>query len=163
MNIKEQSAYVKGLLEGLELDESKKETKVFKAIAQWMDDVSTSISNIDEDVDDICEQLDILDEDLSNVEEEVYSEDCDCDCDDDCDCGCHGDENFYEVKCPKCGEEICLSEDTLLDDEMNCPNCGELLEFDMSDCCNCGCDCDDDCDCDCDDSCECGCDCKDEK
>lgn len=159
MTIKEKAAYVKGLLSGLDLDDDKKETKLLKAMVDLMEDISLSIENIEEDVDDICDQLDVLDEDLSEVEDELYDEcdcDCDCDCDDECDCGCNSDENFYEVICPSCDEKICLSEETLLDDEMNCPHCGELLEFDLSDMenCECGCDCDDECDCGCDCDCD---------
>ena len=174
MNIKEKAAYVQGLLSGLELDGDKKETKLLKAMVDLIEDISLSIENLEEDVDDICDQLDVLDEDLAEVEDEIY-EDCDCECDDDCDedcdCGCNDDENFYEVICPSCNEKICLSEETLLDDEMNCPGCGELLEFDLSDIdgCDCGLDCDCDCGCDresgceCGPECECGCDCDTDK
>ncbi len=162
MTIKEKAAYVKGLFSGLDFDEDKKETKILKAIVDWMSDVSVSLGNIDEDVDDICGQLDALDKDLSDVEEEVYGEcECDSDCDEDCSCGCGGDEEFYEVTCPSCGEKICLSESILMDEEMNCPKCGEVLEFDLSDCCDCGCDCEPECECDSD--CDCGCSCSDEK
>lgn len=162
MTIKEKAAYVKGLFSGLDMEEDKKETKLLKAIVDWMNDVSVSLGNIDEDVDDICDQLDVLDKDLSEVEEEVYGE-CECDspCDGECDCGCDGDEEFYEVTCPSCGEKICLSEDILMNEEMNCPKCGELLEFDLSDGCDCGCDCEPDCECD--SNCDCGCDCADKE
>lgn len=164
MTIKERAAYIKGLLEGLDLDDDKKETKVLKAMAEWMEEISESVEEIDEDVDNICDELEVLDEDLEYLEDEVYK----CpECDEECDCGCHegencdcNDEDYYEVECPTCGEKTCFSEDTLLDSEMNCPNCGELLEFGFEDC-DCGCDCDDDCDCD--ENCECGCDCHSDK
>ena len=66
-------------------------------------------------------------------------------CEDDCDCD-FDDEVFYEVTCGKCGETICIDEDTLLEGEIICPVCSEVLEFDFSDldCC-----CGDDCDCGC--------------
>ena len=164
MNIKEKAAYVKGLISGLELEDTK-EKKVLNAIVDWMDDISISISNLDEDVNDICDQLDILDEDLADVEEEVFEDecgcdcgskcdcedcDCECDCDDDCCCGCN-DDAYYEIECPSCGERVCLSEDALLEEKMDCPNCGELLEFDIPECCGCECgnDCEDNCGCDC--------------
>jgi hypothetical protein len=160
MNIKEKAAYVKGLFSGLDLDSDKKETKLLKAMVELMEDISLSLENLEEDVDDICDQLDVLDEDLSEVEDEIYDEcECDDECDDDCDCGCHSDENFYEVSCPSCNQKICLSEEALLDDEMNCPNCGELLEFDLSDIDGCECD---DC-CECEPKCECSHNCDDEK
>ncbi len=157
MTIKEKAAYVKGLAEGLELDNDKKETKVINAIMDWMTDISTSFGDLEEDVDDICEQMSVLDEDLCAVENEVFDED-DCDC---CDCDCCGcDDEIYEVKCPVCGEKTCFDEDTLCDREINCPNCGELLEFDFEcsdDGCVCGCGCGSDCDCGEDCACGCGC------
>ena len=138
MNIREKAAYIKGLISGLELKDTK-ENKILNAIVDWMDDISISISNLDEDVNDICDQLDILDEDLADVEEEVFEDECGCGCNDDA---------YYEIECPSCGEKICLSEDALLEEKMDCPNCGELLEFDIPECCECD-DCEDNCGCEC--------------
>lgn len=159
MNIKEKASYIKGLMEGMELDESKKETKLLKVILAWMEEASESFVKLEKSVDNICDQIDLLDEDLATVEDELFGEDncCECDdaCHDSCDCGCHDDENYYEVMCPECGEKICLSEETLLDKDMDCPRCGNRLEFSLSDQCerrcgkNCGCE---------DDGCsDCGC------
>ena len=39
---------------------------------------------------------------------------------------------LYDVKCPVCGEEITLDEDTLSQGSIVCPKCGETLEFDLS-------------------------------
>ncbi len=171
MNIKEKAAYVKGLLSGLDLDDDKKETKLFKAMVDLMEDISLSVEDLEEDVDDICDQLDILDEDLAEIEDEIYGDECECECececDGECDCGDRSGENFYEVVCPSCEEKICLSEETLLDDEMDCPRCGELLEFDLSDIedSGCGCKpyCECDCECECESDCECDCHCSDDK
>ena len=157
MTIKEKAAYLKGLVEGLELDDDKKETKAISAIVDWVQSMSSSFVNLEEDVDGVCEQLSIMDEDLCDVEKEVFGDDCE-----ECDYDCDDDDDFYEVKCPSCGEVSCFDEDTLCDGQIDCPNCGELLEFDLSDIegCDCGCDCDPDCECD--DDCECGCHCDEE-
>ena len=88
MTVKEKAAYVKGLIEGLDLDEDKKETKAIGAILDWMESISSSFGNLEEDVDDICEQLSIIDEDLCDVEKEVFGDDDS----DECDCGCDDDE-----------------------------------------------------------------------
>ena len=37
------------------------------------------------------------------------------------------------MTCGACGKKINVSEDVLLEGEINCPNCGEVLEFDFSD------------------------------
>ena len=174
MTIKEQAAYLKGMLKGMDLDEDRNETKLFKGIIDAIENLSNSFENLDEDVDGILDQLEVMDVDLAEVENEVFEDGCecgcDCDCENDCHCGCHDDdEECYEVVCPTCGEKICISEEILDEEEMSCPNCGELLEFDLSDCdcdccCGCECDCDDDCDCECDDDCDCGCkSCEDDK
>ena len=162
MSIKEKAAYVRGLFEGLDMDDDKKEAKLLKAIVDWMNDVSVSLENVNEDVDDVCGQLDIIDRDLAKIEKKVSKKcDCDSECDESCDCGCKDDEEFYEVTCPSGGEKVCLCEDALIDGEVNCPKCGEVLEFDLDDCCDCGCDCDEKCECDSD--CDCGCSCEDDK
>lgn len=149
MNIKEKASYIKGLMEGMDLDESKKETKLLKVMLSWMEEASEGLNKLDKDIDNIYDQVDLLDEDLSAVEDEVFGEDgcCECDgeCDDDCTCGCHDDENYYEVMCPECGEKICLAEETLLDEDMDCPKCGHRLEFSLSDSSECRCGCEDDC------------------
>lgn len=162
MTIKEQAAYLKGMISGLELEENRKETKLFKEITDLLYNMSLSIDGLENDVDEVCEQLEIMDEDLEAVENSICRDQkCDCGCDED-DCEC---DDFYEVTCPKCGKKICLDEDTLSEEEMNCPNCGEFLEFDLDDIengCSCGCDCDNDCDCE-EDNCDCGCNHKEDK
>lgn len=37
------------------------------------------------------------------------------------------------MTCDSCGQKLNVSEDVLLEGEIECPNCGELLEFDFSD------------------------------
>ena len=136
MTVTEKVAYLKGLAEGLNLDESKPETKVIKAMMDVLDDLALSVSDLEDGVDLISEQLDAVDEDLSNVEDVVYGDDdCDC-CDDDCDC-CD-DEDLYEIECPACHDTVYLDEDMLEEDGITCPNCGTELEFDF-DGCDCGC------------------------
>lgn len=147
MTLGEKISYIRGLTDGLKLDDSKDEVKVIKAIIDLLDDMALAVEDMEELYDEMSEQVDAIDEDLSAVEDDLYDDDCcDCDCcDDDCDCNCD-DEQYYEVTCGKCGEQICVSEDVLLEGEIECPSCGEILEFDFSDLC-----CDDDCDCCCHD------------
>ena len=114
MTIKEQAAYLKGMLSGMKLDKEKDETKLLEGIISAIENLSESFECLDEDVDGILDQLEVIDEDLAAVEDEVYGEcecGCDCDCDDDCDCGCH--DECYEVVCPTCGEKICIDEEAL--------------------------------------------------
>ncbi len=147
MTLNERVAYIRGLCEGLNLDEGKDEVKVLKAIIDLLDDMALSQTDMEDLYDELSMQVDEIDEDLGNVEEEIYGDDC-CDCCDDEDDFDDEEEPFYEVTCDKCNKTICVSEDVLLEGEIQCPNCGEVLEFDFSelfeDECDCGCeDCSD--------------------
>jgi len=142
MDICEKIAYIKGLAEGLALDDTTKEGKVLAAIIDLLGDITEEICDIEDGCDALLEQIDAVDEDLADLEEFVYEDDddddCDCcDCDDDC-CDC--DDEVYEVECPACNDVIYLDAEMLEEDGMVCPNCGTDLEFDF-DCCDCDCDC----------------------
>ena len=132
MTVTEKVAYLKGLVEGLDFDADKKETKVINAVLDVLEDLALAVSDLDDEMELVTEQLDAVDEDLADLEEVFYEEMDDCDC---CDCDC--DDEMYEVECPACGEIICLDEEIILDGEIDCPACGERLEFD----CDCDCEC----------------------
>ena len=136
MTVTEKAAYLRGLAEGLDLDESKPETKIINAMMDCIDDLSLTVSDLEDELALVTEQLDAVDEDLASLEEFVYEDYEDYD---DC-CDCCGDEEMYEVECPACHEVVEFDEDSILDGCAECPNCGEKLEFDL-DCC----DCEDDC------------------
>lgn len=142
MNLSERIAYIRGLAEGLGLDNDKDEVKVINAIIDLLEDMAYDVQDMEDIVDDVCEQVDEIDGDLAELEEEVYGEECCCD---DCDEDFDDDDVYYEVTCGKCGETITVDEDVLLEGEIVCPNCGENLEFDFSDlmdedACDCGCE-----------------------
>lgn len=137
MNISERVAYIKGLAEGLGVDESTKEGKVLLAVLDLLSDLTDEVVAIDEACAELGEQLDAVDEDLSAIEEDFYEfEDEDFYDDDE-----EIDGEVYEVECPECHDIIYLDESMLEEDEMLCPNCGTRLEFEFE------CDCDGDCDC----------------
>ncbi len=143
MDICEKIAYIKGLAEGLNLDETTKEGKILAAVIDLLGDITSEICEIEDGCDELMEQIDAVDEDLSTVEDIIYGDDDDCDCDDCCDC----DDEVYEIECPACHDTIYLDEEMLDNEGMTCPNCGTELEFDFD--CDCDDCCDDDC-CDCD-------------
>lgn len=152
MNLTEKIAYIRGLAAGLELDSTKPEVKVINAMMDLLDDMTCSVSDMEDLYDELSAQVDEIDQDLADVESDIYDdEECDC-----CDCDEEDEEDpFYEVTCGACGQKLNVSEDVLLEGEIECPNCGELLEFDFSDlfdvedCCEDGCSCGDSCDCGC--------------
>ena len=140
MNITEKLAYIKGLAEGLQLDDSKPEVKVINAIVDLLEDISYDLTDMEELYDELSSQVEEIDEDLANVESELYDddiddedEDDDIDDEDEDDYEFEDEDNpFYEVTCSSCNQKINVTEDVLLEGEIECPNCGELLEFDFS-------------------------------
>lgn len=138
MDICEKIAYIKGLAEGLSLDDSTKEGKILNAIIDLLGDITEEICDIEDGCDELMEQIDAVDEDLASLEEIIYEDDED-DCDCDCGCDCCDDE-VYEIECPACNDVIYLDADMLEEEGMVCPNCGTDLEFDFD-----GCDCDCEC------------------
>ncbi len=126
MTISEKVAYIKGLMEGMKLDESKDEIKLTQKIVEVLEDMALTIADLEDSVDLMGEQVDAVDEDLDALEGYVYDDDDECD--DDCCC----DEDVYEVKCPKCGNMIYVDGDILDEGSIDCPSCGEKLEFDVN-------------------------------
>ncbi|WRS27927.1 hypothetical protein U6B65_02015 [Oscillospiraceae bacterium MB08-C2-2] len=133
MEITEKVAYLKGLIEGLGVNDSTKEGKVLLAMVDVLDDIALTVTDVEEGLDELYEQVDALDEDLGELEEYIFDED-----DDECGCGHHhhhdedfDDEELYEVVCPSCQDSVYLDEEMLDQGEINCPNCGQLLEFDL--------------------------------
>ena len=133
MQTTESLGYLKGLLDGLDLDENKKETKVFKAIVDVLTNLTEDVDDMTEGMELLAEQIDGVDDDLADLEEYVYDDDdddcCGCDC-------CGDDDDEYEVTCPNCGEDIVVDYDTVMEGNFECPNCGETLQFEF--------ECDDD-------------------
>ena len=78
MDICEKIAYIKGLAEGLGLDEATKEGKVLTAIIDLLSDITEEICDIEDGCDELMEQIDAVDEDLSALEDIIYEDD-DCD------------------------------------------------------------------------------------
>ena len=115
METTESLGYLKGLLEGLDIDADKKEAKVYNAIVDVLTNLIEDVDDITEGMELMAEQIDAVDEDLSDLEE-------------------------FEVECPLCGTAFEVDEETVLDGgAIPCPNCGEMLEFEIEEC-----DCDED-------------------
>lgn len=129
MDTTESLGYLKGLIEGLDLGDNKKETKVFSAIVDVLSNLVEDIDDMTDGVEMLADQVDAVDEDLADLEEYVYDDDYDdeCDCDDCCD----DDEEEFEVECPLCNTPFTVDAETALKGTVPCPNCGEMLEFEV--------------------------------
>ncbi len=149
MTNSERAAYIRGLMEGLDLDPNAKETKLFNAIVDLLDDLCLSVEEMEDAYDELSGQVDEIDEDLGELEEDYYDLD-----DDDADFHEEDDDNweededdcYFEVTCPSCGDTIQLNSEMLEEGSIECPNCGENLEFDLDEeeegSCHEQCDCD---------------------
>ncbi len=126
MEITEKVAYLKGLLEGMELDTEKKEGKLIAAIIDVLDDIALELEDMKDYADELGDGLDAVSDDLEDVEDIVFGED------DEDDFEAEDDEDCYATTCPTCEETIYFDESILEDGEVICPNCGEKLEFDIS-------------------------------
>lgn len=71
MDTTESLGYLKGLIEGLDLGDNKKETKVFSAIVDVLSNLVEDIDDMTDGVEMLADQVDAVDEDLADLEEYV--------------------------------------------------------------------------------------------
>ena len=154
MTISEKLAYIKGLRDGVGLDAEKPEARVIDAMLDLLGDISTAISDLDDQALAVSDELDEMEDSLDLLEDVVFGEDEDEDDEDDYESYDEdeedetddededdddeavydfGDEVVYELSCPACGESITIDEEMLERGSIKCPKCGEDLEFDLSD------------------------------
>ena len=147
MTISEKAAYLKGLMDGLNLDTEKSEGKMIAAIVDLLGDVTKRLSDVEETTIAISDELDEIEEDLDAIEDFIMDEDYDDFDEDDDDVYDFADEDdfdeegfdfgdedttIYEVECA-CGNIINFDEETLEAGSMICDKCGETLEFTFDD------------------------------
>ncbi len=123
-------AYLKGLSEGLDLDENSKEGKLFSQMIFLLEGMTDVVDDLQEDYDELYEYVEAIDQDLTDLEDDVYQEPFDED-----------EEDFEEfsLECPDCHEIVYVDGDTLDEEDIEvlCPSChrvvfvqGELWEED---------------------------------
>ena len=146
MTLSEKSAYLKGLMDGLNLSKETAEGKMIAGIVDLLQDMTSTIADLEENALAVSDELDEIEDDLDAIEEFLMDEedeeddedDYDYDDDDEYDFVDDDDEDFeydeeviYDVTCPTCGEVLHLDEETILGESTHCPKCNELLEFDF--------------------------------
>ena len=124
MNVTERVAYLRGLLEGMELDTDKKEGKLWTAIIAVLEELAESTHELEQRNAELSLEIDELYEELSTVEEDFLNGD---------ELAEDVDDSLYQVICPTCNEVIYMDDDLLSEGSITCPACGEELEFDLSD------------------------------
>ena len=135
--MKEKAAYLKGLIDGLGIDETTKEGKIIKAMSALLGEMAEAIESVDEDLSRAYDQINDLSDELEDLEADLYEDEDDeddsdaeeeTDEDDDANDDDIASEPFYEVACPACGETVYVSEDDLDAGEANCAHCGVTFE-----------------------------------
>ena len=144
MTISEKAAYLKGLMDGLQLDTEKAEGKMISAIVELLGDVTKKLTDVEDTTIAISDELDEIEEDLDATEDYILEDEDDEDDYEDDDYGFDDEEDYedegfdfgdedsiiYEVKCA-CGNVINFDEETLEEGSIVCDKCGELLEFSL--------------------------------
>lgn len=118
--LKEKVAYLRGLAEGMKLDDTTNEGKLLKAIIEIMDDFALTMDDMEEVQEQMNEQIDDIDEDLAEVERVIFDED---ETDDDEVC-------YKEIECPHCHEKMDVDIDAIGDEGtiIKCPSCNKEIE-----------------------------------
>ena len=157
MTITEKAAYLKGLVEGQELDPEAGEGKLWHVLSELVGDMAAELKSLREDQEDLADSLEEVEVGMDYLEEFLQDDYDDYEAEEDEDDGdiypfgngnyrAVDDEDedgefdedddsesvYYEVECPNCGEEISFSDETLEEGSIRCPNCGAMLEFDIS-------------------------------
>lgn len=122
-DVLKQVAYLQGLADGMELEDSK-EGRVISEMLNLLEDMADYIDFLREQQEDMEDYMESIDSDLSDLEDEVYGDE-ECCCDDTC-CS----EDMIDVECPNC-HEIVRFDSAILDDEdlveVTCPVCNAVV------------------------------------
>jgi len=143
--------FLKGLTEGLRIDEQTPEGRVLLAMVDLLEELTDALSDMNnshggmrQELQDVVRDVERLEDSVDNLDDFLkdFSEDFshlirslpDDISDETFETKLDTEEDdgiFYEVKCPKCSEEITLNEDMLGEGSIHCPQCGGLMEFDL--------------------------------
>ena len=71
MGISEKVAYLKGLMEGMNLSADSNEGKLFRAIVDVLDEIALEVEDLTDEVMELGDGLDVISDDLGDVEDIV--------------------------------------------------------------------------------------------
>lgn len=111
-DISERVSYLQGLSEGLNVSDNSPHGKVIAGILGVLEDMATSISSLEMDMEDLKDYIECIDDDLTDLEEQIDEED------------------RIELECSNCGERVYFDADVLDDEDMIeviCPSCNEVV------------------------------------
>jgi len=111
--LKENVAYLQGLVEGLDIDTASKEGRIIRDIVDALGDVADAVDQLNSRQSELENYLDSIDGELLELEDSLY-----------------GNGDYVEVECPECEEVVCFDAGILDDEdlvEVTCPNCDTVV------------------------------------
>jgi formylmethanofuran dehydrogenase subunit E len=113
-------SYLSGLVDGLEINTTTKEGKVLTEIVNVLKVMAEEVDEISGSQKDMEDYIDAMDEDLSSLQDEIYDNDYELFEDE-------GD-NFIQLKCSNCGDDVYVDKDIIKQKEkITCPNCHGVM------------------------------------
>jgi len=107
--IKEKVLYIKGLMDGLKLDDTKEAT-IIKKVLEVLEDVANTIEKMKTQQTELENYVESIDYDLGELEQWIYEED------------------DYKIICPNC-EEAFYEDEAIMDNDIYlCPFCESPID-----------------------------------
>ncbi len=123
-DLQQRVSYLKGLADGLNVEEDMKDGKVISGILELLEDLVDVVAKLDASHSELDDYVEAVDEDLALLEEIVYDE-YDEEEDD------YYYDDYVEVICPNCHQILYL--DNIDDDgDVVCPSCRYAANSDNS-------------------------------
>jgi len=136
MTITEKVAYIQGLFDGLKLDAEKSgEARILSEVLDVLKEIGQELEGVDAAMDQFDEELDALGDTVSDLEEAVFDDEDERDggLDDLDDEENEDDEDFFEIPCPTCGEDLVVDDEALAAGLVECPVCGGKFALSFED------------------------------
>ena len=131
MTISEKVAYIQGMFVGMELDKS--EMKVARVLSEVLDvlqEMGQQLDGMDTAMDQFDEELDTLGDAVAELEEAVFDDEDEADSNFD---GGDEDEDFFEIHCPTCGEDLLVDDEALAAGVVDYTACGGKFALSFED------------------------------
>ena len=126
MTISEKVAYIRGLYDGLGLDAAASgEARILSEVLDVLRQIGSQMDGMDASTGRLFDELDDLRDSVADLENTVFDED-----------GGDGgdtDEDFFEIPCPTCGEDLVVDDEALAAGVVDCPKCGQKFALSFED------------------------------
>ena len=123
MTISEKVAYIRGLYDGLGLDVEKSgEARILSEVLDVLRQIGGQMDGAAASMDRLFDELDDLRDSVADLENAVFDGD-DADT----------DEDFFEIPCPTCGEDLTVDDEALAAGVVDCPHCGGRFALSFED------------------------------